>query len=63
MLEGFEEDMALYGLCSIAEVYDGDPPHHPNGNISQAWSVGEVLRSMKLEQTGDPLLRKGRICH
>ncbi len=22
-----------------------------------------VLRSMKLEQTGDPLLRKGRICH
>ena len=48
LLEGFEEDMALYGLCSIAEVYDGDPPHHPNGSISQAWSVGEVLRSMKL---------------
>ena len=48
LLEGFEEDMALYGLCSIAEVYDGDPPHHPNGSISQAWSGGEVLRSMKL---------------
>ena len=48
LLEGFEEDMTLYGLCSIAEVYDGDPPHHPNGSISQAWSVGEVLRSMKL---------------
>ncbi len=48
LLEGFEEDMTVYGLCSIAEVYDGDPPHHPNGSISQAWSVGEILRSMEL---------------
>ena len=48
LLEGFEEDMTVYGLCSVAEVYDGDPPHHPNGSISQAWSVGEILRSMEL---------------
>lgn len=48
LLDGYEEDMTLYGVCSIAEVYDGDPPHHPNGSISQAWSVGEVLRSMEL---------------
>ncbi|MDR1755965.1 MAG: amylo-alpha-1,6-glucosidase [Culturomica sp.] len=44
----FEEDMTVYGVCSIAEVYDGNPPHLPNGSISQAWSVGEVLRSIAL---------------
>ncbi|MGL5960259.1 MAG: amylo-alpha-1,6-glucosidase [Bacteroidales bacterium] len=44
----FEEDMTTYGISSIAEVYDGDPPHSPNGCISQAWSVGEILRAMRL---------------
>ncbi|MDR1022868.1 MAG: amylo-alpha-1,6-glucosidase [Prevotellaceae bacterium] len=48
IVEQFEEDMNDYGICSIAEVYDGDPPHNPNGCISQAWSVGEVLRSIRL---------------
>ncbi|MEM2618452.1 MAG: amylo-alpha-1,6-glucosidase, partial [Candidatus Hadarchaeales archaeon] len=33
------------GLGSISEIFDGDPPHHPRGCISQAWSVAEVLRS------------------
>jgi glycogen debranching enzyme len=46
--ENFEEDMTDYGICSIAEVYDGNPPHHPGGCISQAWSVAEVLRIMKM---------------
>ena len=31
-------------LGHIAEIYDGDPPHHPNGCPAQAWSVAEVLR-------------------
>ncbi|MDR2131202.1 MAG: amylo-alpha-1,6-glucosidase [Odoribacteraceae bacterium] len=48
LLAGFEEDISLYGICSIAEVYDGNPPQRPNGCIAQAWSVGEVLRSMAL---------------
>jgi predicted glycogen debranching enzyme len=48
LLAAFEEDLSLYGICSISEVYDGNPPHRPNGCISQAWSVGEVLRSMAL---------------
>ena len=48
LLAGFEEDMTTYGVCSVAEVYDGDPPHVPGGSISQAWSVGEVLRSIEL---------------
>ncbi|NJL12299.1 MAG: amylo-alpha-1,6-glucosidase [Microscillaceae bacterium] len=41
---GFEEEMWLHGLGSISEIYDGNPPHRPNGAISQAWSVAELLR-------------------
>lgn len=40
----FEEDMFTYGIATIPEIYDGDPPHAPKGAISQAWSVGELLR-------------------
>jgi predicted glycogen debranching enzyme len=29
---------------SISEIFDGDPPHHPNGCISQAWSVAGLIR-------------------
>ena len=41
---GFEEDMLKHGIGSISEIYDGDPPHHPRGAISQAWSVAALLR-------------------
>ena len=33
------------GLGTISEIFDGDPPYRPNGCISQAWSVAEVLRA------------------
>ena len=45
---GFEPDMMEYGIGSIAEIYDGDPPHYPKGAISQAWSVGSLLRIDKM---------------
>lgn len=48
LLAGFEEDMTVYGVCSVSEIYDGNPPYTPNGSISQAWSVGELLRSQVL---------------
>ena len=32
------------GIGTIAEIFDGDHPHRPNGCISQAWSIAEVLR-------------------
>jgi len=35
----------LYGVGSLAEIYDGDSPFAPQGCIAQAWSVGEVLRA------------------
>ncbi|GHV65162.1 4-alpha-glucanotransferase [Bacteroidia bacterium] len=48
IIAAFEEEINNYGICSIGEVYDGNPPSDPNGCISQAWSVGEVLRSIAL---------------
>jgi predicted glycogen debranching enzyme len=34
-----------YGIGSIAEIFDGDPPFSPGGCPAQAWSVAEVLRA------------------
>ena len=48
LIGGYEEDMMNHGISTIAEIYAGDPPHNPDGCPSQAWSVAEVLRSIKL---------------
>jgi predicted glycogen debranching enzyme len=48
LVYGFEEVMSEHGVSTISEIYDGDPPHAPRGAISQAWSVGEVLRMIEL---------------
>ncbi|MCU0472787.1 MAG: amylo-alpha-1,6-glucosidase [Bacteroidales bacterium] len=45
---GLEECMGEHGITSLSEIHDGDPPHAPRGAISQAWSVGEVLRIIDL---------------
>ncbi len=34
-----------YGLGSIAEIFDAEPPFTPRGSIAQAWSVSETLRA------------------
>lgn len=44
ILAGFDEDISDYGIGSVAEIFDGDPPHAPKGTPSQAWSVAAVLR-------------------
>jgi len=44
MLEPLFAHLSEAGLGTISEVFDGDPPHHPRGCISQAWSVAELLR-------------------
>jgi predicted glycogen debranching enzyme len=46
LLEAFSEHIAQAGLGSISEIFDGDPPHRPNGCIAQAWSVAELLRTL-----------------
>lgn len=48
ILERFEEDIADYGVGTVPEVYDGDLPYLPGGCISQAWSVAELIRSIRL---------------
>ncbi|MDZ7635610.1 MAG: amylo-alpha-1,6-glucosidase [Bacteroidales bacterium] len=51
LIMGFEETLTEAGISTISEIYDGDPPHTPRGAISQAWSVGEVLRIFTLLET------------
>ncbi|WP_040670835.1 amylo-alpha-1,6-glucosidase [Nitritalea halalkaliphila] len=47
IIASFDEVMSQYGVGTVAEIYDGDPPHRPKGAISQAWSVAELLRIMR----------------
>lgn len=54
LIYGLEEVMSEHGITTISEIYDGDPPHAPRGAISQAWSVGEVLRIIDLLETKYP---------
>jgi predicted glycogen debranching enzyme len=44
-LEPLAHHLADDGLGSIAEIFEGDPPHAPRGCIAQAWSVAETLRA------------------
>jgi predicted glycogen debranching enzyme len=49
LLAGFDQHMGDFGLGTIAEIFDAEPPHDPKGCIAQAWSVAEVLRCSLLE--------------
>jgi predicted glycogen debranching enzyme len=51
LITGFEETLLEAGISTISEIFDGDPPHTPRGAISQAWSVGEVLRIYSILET------------
>jgi predicted glycogen debranching enzyme len=44
-LEPLACNISAYGLGTLAEIFDGDPPHTPRGCIAQAWTVGELLRA------------------
>jgi predicted glycogen debranching enzyme len=48
LIYGLEEVMSEHGVSTLSEIHDGNPPHAPKGAISQAWSVGEVLRIMEI---------------
>ena len=41
----FKQQIAVKGLGTISEVFDGDEPHLPKGCVAQAWSVAEPLRT------------------
>ena len=44
MREALRGHLKAAGLGFISEIFDGDPPHEPNGCIAQSWSVAEVIR-------------------
>jgi predicted glycogen debranching enzyme len=44
VLGGLEGHLSEWGLGSVSETADGDPPHAATGCPFQAWSVAEVLR-------------------
>jgi predicted glycogen debranching enzyme len=44
-LEGLVAHLNDYGLGSVSETADGDPPHGATGCPFQAWSVAELLRA------------------
>lgn len=44
-LEPLLDHLAAGCIGSIAEIFDGDPPHTPRGCVAQAWSVAELLRA------------------
>lgn len=48
IIDGFEDDMSEHCIGTIAEMYNGNPPHNAKGAISQAWSIGAVIRAYKL---------------
>jgi glycogen debranching enzyme len=45
LLEPLGRHLADYGVGSIGEIFDGEPPFAPRGCVAQAWSVAETLRA------------------
>ena len=50
LLEPLGRTIDVYGVGTLAEIFDGDPPFTPRGCIAQAWTVGEVLRAWTILQ-------------
>jgi predicted glycogen debranching enzyme len=46
LLEPLGISIHMYGLGTLGEIFEGDPPFTPHGCIAQAWTVGEVLRAV-----------------
>jgi predicted glycogen debranching enzyme len=44
-LEPAAQAILEFGLGTVGEIFDGDPPFAPRGCIAQAWTVGELLRA------------------
>ena len=52
LLAKFVPEVSRRCLNGIAEVHDGEAPHHPGGCLTQAWSVGEILAGFELAGAG-----------
>ena len=47
-LTGLVSHMDDFGIGTLAEIYDAEPPFTPRGCIAQAWSIAEALRTWRL---------------
>jgi glycogen debranching enzyme len=47
IVETLGKQIGTYGLGTLGEIFDGDPPFTPRGCIAQAWTVAEVLRAWR----------------
>jgi glycogen debranching enzyme len=56
LLEPLGSHVGAYGVGSLGEVFDGEPPFAPGGCPAQAWSVAETLRAWS-ELAGGPRRR------
>ena len=54
VLAGLEQHLYEWGLGSVSETADGDPPHAATGCPMQAWSVAELIRARNLIQRSRP---------
>lgn len=50
----FSRHLGEAGVGSLSEIFDGDPPHQPDGCIAQAWSVAECLRLLRTLEKAAP---------
>ena len=48
IMAGFEPEMKELTLCTLSELYDGNPPFRGHGAMSFAMSVAEVIRAYTL---------------
>jgi predicted glycogen debranching enzyme len=48
LLDGLEAHLGEWGLGSVSETADGDPPNGATGCPFQAWSIAELLRARRL---------------
>ncbi len=49
--ENFLDEIQVYGIASICEYFESDPPYASRGAISQAWSVSSVLEIYDMIQS------------
>jgi predicted glycogen debranching enzyme len=51
VLAGLEQHLWEWGLGSVSETADGNPPHRATGCPMQAWSVAELIRARRMLRT------------
>jgi glycogen debranching enzyme len=51
VLDALERHLSEWGLGSVSETADGEPPHRASGCPMQAWSVAELIRARRMLRT------------